>query len=74
MDVVEKSWEVQKDIEERVQRIGKGKYGRVIKMARKPSTDEYIKVVQITGLGLLLIGGVGFLIYWLMTYLPTYFG
>jgi protein transport protein SEC61 subunit gamma-like protein len=74
MDVVEKSWEVQKDIEERVQRIGKGKYGRVIKMARKPSSDEYIKVVQVTGLGLLLIGGVGFLIYWLMTYLPTYFG
>ena len=74
MDVVEKSWEVQKDIEERVQRIGKGKYGRVIKMARKPSTDEYIKVAQITGLGLLLVGGVGFLIYWLMTYLPTYFG
>jgi protein transport protein SEC61 subunit gamma-like protein len=74
MDVVEKSWEVQKDIEERVQRIGKGKYGRVIKMARKPSTDEYVKVVQITGLGLLAIGGVGFLIYWLMTYLPTYFG
>jgi protein transport protein SEC61 subunit gamma-like protein len=73
MDVVEKSWEVQKDIEERVGKIGKGKYGRVIKMARKPSNDEYVKVIQITGLGLLLIGGVGFLIYWLMTYLPEYF-
>ena len=74
MDAVEKSWEVQKDIEERVKKIGKGKYGRVIKMARKPSHEEYMKVIQITGLGLLLIGGVGFLIYWLMTYLPTYFG
>ncbi len=74
MDVVEKSWEVQKDVEERVRKIGKGKYGRVIKMARKPSHDEYMKVIQITGLGLLLIGGVGFLIYWLMIYLPTYFG
>jgi protein transport protein SEC61 subunit gamma-like protein len=42
-------------------------------MARKPSNEEYIKVIQITGLGLLLIGGVGFLIYWLMTYLPEYF-
>jgi protein transport protein SEC61 subunit gamma-like protein len=73
MDVVEKSWEVQKDIEERVGKIGKGKYGRVIKMARKPSNEEYVKVIQITGLGLLLIGGVGFLIYWLMTYLPEYF-
>jgi len=74
MDVVEKSWEVQKDVEERVRKIGKGKYGRVIKMARKPSNDEYVKVVQITGLGLALIGGLGFLIYWLITYLPTYFG
>lgn len=74
MDVVEKSWEVQKDVEERVGRIGKGKYGRVIKMARKPSTEEFIKVIQVTGIGLLLIGGVGFLIYWLMTYLPGYFG
>lgn len=74
MDIVEKSWEVQKDVEERVRRIGKGKYGRVIKMARKPSTEEYVKVIQITGLGLIVIGGVGFLIYWLMTYLPTYFG
>ena len=74
MDIVEKSWEVQETIEDRVKKIGKGKYGRVIKMARKPSNDEYIKVVQITGLGLALIGGLGFLIYWLMTYLPTYFG
>jgi len=73
MDVVEKSWEVQKDVEERVRKIGKGKYGRVIKMARKPTNEEYIKVVQITGLGLVLIGGLGFLIYWLMTYLPQYF-
>ncbi|WP_026069057.1 protein translocase SEC61 complex subunit gamma [Methanomassiliicoccus luminyensis] len=73
MDVVEKSWEVQKDIEERVKKIGKGKYGRVIKMARRPSTEEYVKIIQITALGLVAIGGLGFLIYWLMTYLPGYF-
>jgi protein transport protein SEC61 subunit gamma-like protein len=63
MDIVDKSWEVQKDIEERVSKIGKGKYGRVIKMARKPTTDEYMKTITITGLGLILIGGLGFLIY-----------
>ncbi len=74
MDVMEKSWQVQKDIEDRVRRIGKGKYGRVFRMARKPSNDEYIKVVQITALGLVLIGGLGFLIYWILTYLPGYFG
>lgn len=74
MDVVEKSWEVQKDVEDRVRKIGKGKYGRVIKMARKPTTEEYVKVIQITGLGLAAIGGLGFLIYWMMTYLPKVFG
>jgi protein transport protein SEC61 subunit gamma-like protein len=60
---VEKSREVQKDVDERVGRIGKGKYGRVIKMARKPTRDEYVKTITITGIGLLLIGGLGFLIY-----------
>jgi protein transport protein SEC61 subunit gamma-like protein len=58
MDIVEKSWEVQKDVEERVGRIGKGKYGRVIKMARRPTRDEYIKTITITGIGLTLIGGL----------------
>ncbi len=63
MEVVEKSWEVQDEIEERVKRIGKGKYGRVIKMARKPTNDEYVKTMTVTGLGMALIGGLGFLIY-----------
>ena len=63
MDIVEKSREVQKDVDERVGRIGKGKYGRVIKMSRKPTRDEYVKTITITGIGLLLIGGLGFLIY-----------
>jgi protein transport protein SEC61 subunit gamma-like protein len=70
MDIIEKSWEVQRGIEDRVKHIGKGKYGRVIKMARKPSNEEYIRVIEITGIGLILIGGLGFLIYWIM-YLLT---
>ncbi len=37
-------------------------------MARKPTGEEYIKTVQITSLGLLLIGGLGFLIYWIFVY------
>lgn len=72
MDIVEKSWEVQTRIEERTKRLGKGKYGRVLKMARKPTSDEYVKIIQITGLGLLLIGGLGFLIYLIMTQLAPY--
>ena len=63
MDIVRKSAEVQQEIEEKVRHIGKGRYGRVLKMARKPETEEYIKVLQITSLGLFLMGGLGFLIY-----------
>ncbi len=66
--IVDKSWEVQRRIEERAKRLGKGKYGRVLKMARKPTSDEYSKIVLITGLGILGIGLLGFAIYWIMRY------
>lgn len=58
-----KAWNLQRKIDERQQRIGKGKYGRVLKMARKPTNEEYEKTTKITGLGILLIGALGFLIY-----------
>ena len=61
--LLEKSGEGQKRIEERAKRLGKGRYGRVLQMARKPTKDEFSKVVQLTALGILLIGAVGFLIY-----------
>ena len=65
VDIVEQSWDIQRRIEGRVKNIGKGKYGRVLKMARKPEMDEYVKVLQITSIGLFLMGGLGFLIYWI---------
>jgi protein transport protein SEC61 subunit gamma-like protein len=74
MDIVERSQEIQNGIDERVKRIGKGKYGRVIKMARKPTDDEYTKTVTITGIGIILIGGLGFAIYLIMKYGPKLFG
>lgn len=74
MDIVDKSWEIQKRIEERVKMLGKGKYGRVLKMARKPTAEEYSKTVMIVALGLTLIGGMGFAIYLLVTRLPGWLG
>ncbi len=73
VDIVEESWNIQHRIENRAKNFGKGKYGRVLKMARKPENDEYVKVLQITSLGLFLMGGLGFLIYWLWVVFPTYF-
>lgn len=70
MDVVKDSWSIQQKVEERLRRIGKGKYGRVLKMARKPDKEEFTKVVQITGIGIILIGLLGFGIYLIWTYVP----
>ena len=63
----------QDKIESKFRNIGKGKYGRILKMARTPTRDEYRKTVTITGIGIIVLGAVGFGIMWLMTYLPTYF-
>jgi len=38
-----------------------------MKMARNPTNEEYAKTSKITALGMLLIGGIGFLIYLLST-------
>ncbi len=72
MDIIKKSWDTQHEIENRVKNIGHGKYGRVLKMARKPTSDEYSKTSKITGLGILLLGGLGFTIWWLWTKIPKY--
>lgn len=72
MDIMERSWEIQKKIEEKANKIGKGKYGRILKMARKPDSEEYKKTLTICFLGILLIGGLGFLIYWIWENVPQY--
>jgi protein transport protein SEC61 subunit gamma-like protein len=60
---IDRAWELQHRIEARQQRIGKGRYGRVLKMARKPTNEEYGKTSKITGIGILAVGALGFLIY-----------
>jgi protein transport protein SEC61 subunit gamma-like protein len=65
MGFARRIYELQTRADETLKKIGKGKYGRVIKLARKPTSEEYKKVLQITSAGILIIGGVGFLIYFL---------
>ena len=67
------AYELQDEFESKARGFGKGKYGRILKMARTPSKDEYVKTMYITGLGIIVIGAVGFAIWWLMSVLPTYF-
>lgn len=66
-------YDLQDDFEAKAKGFGKGKYGRILKMAHTPSKDEYVKTLYITSIGIILIGALGFAIWWLMTVLPDSF-
>ena len=72
--IVDRAWELQHNIEVRQKRIGKGKYGRVLKMARKPTDEEFAKTSKITGAGILIVGGIGFLIWLLAKHVAPWIG
>ncbi len=35
-------------------------YKRIIKIARKPTKEEFLRILKITGAGVMLIGFIGF--------------
>lgn len=68
-----KAEEIQDNLESKINGLGKGKYGRILQMAHTPDREEYRKTCKIAAIGIILLGAVGFLIMWIMTYLPKYF-
>jgi protein transport protein SEC61 subunit gamma-like protein len=72
--IVDRAWELQHNIEVRQKRIGKGKYGRVLKMARKPTDEEFAKTSKITGAGILIVGGLGFVVWLLAKHVAPWIG
>jgi protein transport protein SEC61 subunit gamma-like protein len=71
---MDRAVELQNKLEAKQKGFGSGKYGRVLKMARKPTNEEYKKTSMITGIGILVIGGLGFLIYFLVTEIAPWIG
>ena len=63
MGFIERAREVQERLDGHLRSVGHGKYGRILRMARKPDVEEYVKVLHVTTIGAILIGGVGFLLY-----------
>ncbi|MCU0798112.1 MAG: protein translocase SEC61 complex subunit gamma [Candidatus Thermoplasmatota archaeon] len=63
-----KHWQIV--LEAKVKHVGRGQYGRVLKMARKPTSEEYSKTIIVTGIGIAIIGALGFIIYLIWEYLP----
>lgn len=47
-------------------------YLRILKLTRKPTKEEFSVIAKVAGLGILLIGLMGFVIYMILTELPKY--
>jgi protein transport protein SEC61 subunit gamma and related proteins len=63
MAFLDRARRVQDQFDGRLKNLGHGKYGRILRMARRPTSEEYVKVLQVTWLGAVLIGLTGFAIY-----------
>ena len=67
------SW--QDEIEGRVKGLQSGAYARILKMAKKPSKQEFRQTVIVCGIGMFVLGAIGFLILALMVNVfPSFFG
>ncbi|HYA10364.1 MAG TPA: protein translocase SEC61 complex subunit gamma [Thermoplasmata archaeon] len=63
MAFLDRARKVQDEVDGRLHNLGHGKYGRILRMARRPTADEYVKVLEVTWLGVALIGLIGFGFY-----------
>jgi len=63
MALMERAWKAQRKIEDSIKHMGGGKYGRVLKMSKKPTDEEYSKGSITSLLGILVIGFIGFAIF-----------
>ena len=64
----------QDGIEGRIKGLQTGSYARILKMARKPSKQEFRQPVIVCGIGMLVLGLIGFVMLWGMdTLLPDFF-
>ena len=70
MSFIEKVWQMQNKLEERFRRIGRGQYGRVLRLARKPTSDEFVKSSWVVGIGIAIVGAIGFIVYYIWLKAP----
>jgi protein transport protein SEC61 subunit gamma-like protein len=45
-------------------------YTRIIRLTRKPTREEFITIAKVAGAGILIIGVMGFIIYFFLTEIP----
>ena len=66
--------EWQDSIESDVRKIGKGSWARILGMARKPSKKELKQTIYVCGIGMIVLGFIGFVVLVIMdNFLPWVF-
>ena len=66
--------EWQDSIESNVHKIGKGSWARILRMARKPSKKELKQTIYVCGIGMIVLGFIGFVVLVIMdNFLPWIF-
>jgi protein transport protein SEC61 subunit gamma-like protein len=45
-------------------------YLRLIKLSSVPTREEFLQISKIAGIGILIVGSIGFLIFGIMKFLP----
>ena len=64
----------QDGIESGIRGLGKGAWARIIKMARKPSSLEFKQTCIVCGIGMFVLGFIGYVMLVLMdNMLPSFF-
>ena len=72
--VEDKVQDWQDEIESRVRGLQTVSFARILKMARKPSKEEFRQTIIVCGSGMFVLGGIGFVMLYLMdNLLPSFF-
>lgn len=71
---LDKAWERQEKIERKWAGLGSGRYARVLRMARKPEPEEFRQSATIVLVGIAVIGGIGFAVFLLLSWLMDAIG
>lgn len=71
---LDRSWDAQRKVEKKISSFGKGRYARVLRMARKPEPEEFRQTSGIVLVGIAVIGGIGFAIFLLMSWIQGLMG
>jgi protein transport protein SEC61 subunit gamma-like protein len=73
MGWLDRAKDLQDKLDNRFKTVGHGKYGRILRMARKPDVEEYVRTLEVAGIGAILIGAIGFAIYIFFTQVGPWF-